>query len=137
MSSPFSSLLLGEDLSLVIAESAYFIAALEKWPIVAGHVLIISKQTEDDLFDLDDASLASMLLFAKPIAKAMKKLFPCKKVGIAVLGLETRHAHVHLVPLNSPEDLNFTRAKLTPDPKALITFAEELKALCLIKHSAL
>ena len=113
MNSPFASVLDGSQTQWVLTENEFFIAVLETKPLVLGHVVMISRTAEDDLFDLAEDALASLLTFSKPIAKAIQKAVPCRKVGIAVIGLETRHAHLHLVPIQSADDLNFTRAKLS------------------------
>lgn len=128
MDSPFASLIDGSKTAFVIAENPYFIAVLESKPMVLGHVVVVSKKEEDHLFDLEEAALGSLLTFAKPIAEAIAQSVPCRKVGIAVIGLETRHAHLHLVPMNSADDLNFTRAKLSVTENEL---REVLARICL------
>ncbi|RYF89898.1 MAG: HIT family protein, partial [Chitinophagaceae bacterium] len=90
-----------------------FIAFLDVAPLVKGHVLVVPKTEIDKIFDLPDEYLAAMLTFAKPIAKAIEKAIDCNRCGISVIGLEVPHAHMHLVPINSADDLNFTRAKLS------------------------
>jgi histidine triad (HIT) family protein len=119
MTSPFSDLISGKDRKWAIAENEHFIAVLETKPLRLGHVVVVSKVEKDALFDLDSDALQSLLVFAKPIAKAIQGAVPCRKVGIAVIGLETRHAHLHLVPIDSADDLNFTRAKLLPSEDEL------------------
>jgi histidine triad (HIT) family protein len=121
--SPFAAILSGETKEQVIAENDFFIAVLETKPLVVGHVVVIAKQVKDDLFDLPAVELATLLVFAQPIAHAIRAAILCRKVGVAVLGLQTQHAHLHLVPIASADDLNFTRPKLTP------TFAELKDAL--------
>lgn len=111
---------------MVIAENEHFIAVLEKKPLVLGHVILISKRAEDNVFDLANEELATLMVFSKRVSKAIQKTIPCRKVGVAVIGLETRHAHMHLVPINSADDLNFTRAKLEVDDAQL---AETLNAI--------
>lgn len=113
MSSVFSKIIAGEIPCHKIAEDDNFIAFLDITPIREGHVLIVPKVEVDNLFDLDDTYLAKWLVFAKPIAKAIEKTFQCNRCGISVLGLEVPHAHMHLVPIDSADDLNFTRKKLT------------------------
>ena len=117
--SVFSKIISGEIPSYKIAEDNNFIAFLDIAPLVIGHVLIVPKNETDKLFDLDDETLSKMLVFAKPIAKTIERVFDCKRCGISVVGLEVPHAHMHLVPINSADDLNFTRRKLTPTPKEL------------------
>lgn len=128
MNSPFTKILDGSDRTLVIAENAHFIAVLDAHPLVLGHTILISKLNEDDLMDLPDAALETLMPFAKQIAKAMKQAISCRKVGTAVIGLETRHAHLHLVPLQSANDLNFTREKLSPTPTELGTVLAKIKS---------
>lgn len=108
----FSRIIAGEIPSYRIAENDRFYAFLDISPLAAGHTLVVPKKETDKIFDVDDADLAELLLFAKPIAKAIEASFPCERVGIATIGLEVPHAHLHLVPINSADDLNFTRAKL-------------------------
>lgn len=108
----FSKIIAGEIPSYKIAENEKFFAFLDIFPMTEGHTLVVPKTETDKLFDLDDAFLAEMLLFAKPIAKALEASFNCDRVGIATVGLEVPHAHLHLVPINSADDLNFNRPKL-------------------------
>lgn len=110
--SVFSKIINGEIPSLKIAESEKFIAFLDIEPLVNGHVLVVPKIEVDKFFDVPNDYLAEMLVFAKPIAHAIEKAFDCKRCGISVVGLEVPHAHMHLIPINSPDDLNFTRSKL-------------------------
>lgn len=113
----FSKIIAGDIPSYKIAESEKFIAFLDIEPLVAGHVLVVPKTEVDKIFDVPDDYLAAMLVFAKPVAHAIEEAFNCKRCGISVIGLEVPHAHMHLVPINSSNDLNFTRPKLkcTPD----------------------
>lgn len=108
----FSKIIKGEIPSYKIAEDENFYAFLDIFPLVKGHVLVVPKNETDKFFDLDDSYLSSMLVFAKPIAHAIEKAFDCNRCGISVVGLEVPHAHLHLVPINSADDLNFTRGKL-------------------------
>jgi histidine triad (HIT) family protein len=108
----FSKIIKGEIPSYKIAENEKFFAFLDIFPMAEGHTLIVPKQEIDKFFDLPDSCLSEMLLFAKPIAKAMEASFPCNRVGLSVIGLEVPHAHLHLVPINNADDLNFTRPKL-------------------------
>ncbi len=107
----FSKIISGEIPSYKIAENEKFFAFLDIFPLVKGHVLVVPKTEVDDLFDLPDEYLEALLLFAKPVAKAIQKAFVCNRCGIEVIGLEVPHAHVHLIPINSPDDLNFTKGK--------------------------
>lgn len=117
----FSKIIAGEIPSYKIAENEHFFAFLDIFPLVKGHVLVVPKTETDKLFDLPDTYLAEMLLFAKPIAHAIEKAFDCNRCGISVVGLEVPHAHVHLLPINSADDLNFTRDKLKLSPEELKT----------------
>ncbi len=107
----FSKIIGGEIPSYKIAENERFFAFLDVFPLRMGHTLVIPKIEVDKLFDLDDDYLGEMLVFAKPIAKAIERAFQCDRCGISVVGLEVPHAHMHLIPINSPNDLNFTQAK--------------------------
>jgi len=109
----FSKIISGEIPSFNIAEDEHFIAFLDSSPIVKGHVLVVPKCEVDKLFEAEDVYLSSILLFAKPIAMAIEMSMPCKRCGISVIGLEVPHAHMHLVPINTADDLNFTRPKLS------------------------
>jgi histidine triad (HIT) family protein len=107
----FSKIIAGEIPSYKIAENEKFFAFLDIFPLRQGHVLVIPKTEVDNLFDLGDDFLADMLVFARPIAKAIEKAFRCNRCGISVIGLEVPHAHMHLLPINSSNDLNFTQPK--------------------------
>lgn len=108
----FSKIIAGEIPSYKIAENEKFFAFLDIFPLVEGHVLVIPKIEVDKFFDVPDEYLSELLLFAQPIAKAIEKAFPCNRCGLEVVGLEVPHAHLHLIPINSSDDLNFTRNKL-------------------------
>jgi histidine triad (HIT) family protein len=116
----FSKIIAGEIPSYKIAENENFFAFLDIFPLVEGHVLVVPKIETDKFFDLEDNYLSEILLFAKPIAHAIEKAFACNRCGISVIGLEVPHAHLHLVPINNADDLNFTRGKIK-------LTAEELK----------
>lgn len=107
----FSKIIAGEIPSYKIAENEKFFAFLDIFPLRQGHVLVIPKVEVDKFFDLDDSYLSEMLVFARPIAQAIEKAFRCDRCGISVIGLEVPHAHMHLVPINSANDLNFTQHK--------------------------
>lgn len=98
--------------SYKVVEDEHFFAFLDIAPLVKGHVLVVPKAETDKIFDLSDEYLSAMLVFAKPIAKAIEKNFDCNRCGISVVGLEVPHAHMHLIPINSADDLNFNREKL-------------------------
>ena len=108
----FSKIISGEIPSYKIKENEYFLAFLDVFPLVKGHVLVVPKIEVDKLFSLPDNYLSEILLFSKSIASAIEKSFDCKRCGISVIGLEVPHAHVHLVPMSTADDLNFTREKL-------------------------
>jgi len=115
----FSRIISGEIPSYKIAENDRFFAFLDIFPLREGHTLVIPKLEVDKFFDVPDDYLAEMLLFAKPIAHAIEKAFDCNRCGLAVVGLEVPHAHLHLVPIDSSDDLNFTRHKLKLSPEQL------------------
>ena len=108
----FSKIISGEIPSYKIKENDYFLAFLDVFPLVKGHILVVPKIEVDKLFSLPDNYLSEILLFSKSIAFAIEKSFDCKRCGISVIGLEVPHAHVHLVPMNTADDLNFTREKI-------------------------
>ena len=108
----FSKIINGEIPSYKIAENDKFYAFLDVFPIVPGHVLVVPKIEVDKFYEIPDDYLAEILVFSKPIARAIEKAFPCLRVGSAVIGLEVPHAHLHLVPLKKTDDLNFTRGKM-------------------------
>ncbi len=110
--SVFTRIISGVIPSFIIAENDNFFAFLDIFPLVKGHVLVVPKIEVDKFFDLSENLLAEMLLFARPIAKSIEKSFDCRRCGISVIGLEVPHAHMHLVPINTADDLNFTRPKL-------------------------
>ncbi len=113
MASLFSRIASGEIPSYKVAEDKDHFAFLDINPVHPGHVLVIPRKETDYIFDLTDEELASLMLFAKRVAKALKKAIPCKKVGITVIGLDVPHTHVHLVPMNTGSDMNFCADKLT------------------------
>jgi histidine triad (HIT) family protein len=108
----FSRIIAGEIPCYKIAENDRFLAFLDIFPLVEGHTLVIPKIEVDKFFDVPDDYLRDLFSFAKPIARSIEKSFDCNRCGIAVIGIEVPHAHMHLVPLNSADDLNFTRRKL-------------------------
>ncbi|WP_152268719.1 HIT family protein [Agriterribacter humi] len=108
----FSKIIAGDIPSYKIAENDKCYAFLDIFPLVKGHTLVIPKIEVDNLFDLPQDYLSELLVFAQPIAKAIERSFHCNRCGISVVGLEVPHAHIHLVPINSMDDLNFTRGKL-------------------------
>lgn len=117
----FSKIIAGEIPSYKIAENELFFAFLDIFPLVEGHVLVVPKVEVDKLLDVPDDYLQQLLLFARPIARAIEASFPCNRVGLAVIGLEVPHAHLHLVPISSADDLNFTRPKLKLTEQQLLS----------------
>lgn len=112
MASIFTKIIRGEIPSYKIAEDEKYYAFLDINPLAKGHTLVIPKTETDYIFDLTDDDLAGMIVFAKKVALAIEKVVPCKKVGIAVLGLEVPHAHIHIVPINTVYDIDFKQPKL-------------------------
>ena len=124
----FSRIIAGEIPSYKCAENDKFYAFLDINPLTQGHTLVVPKQEVDYFFDLDDNDLADMVVFAKKVAKALRTAFPCRKVGMAVLGLEVNHAHIHLVPLQSEGGMDFRRAKLQLTPEQMQQTADRILA---------
>ena len=124
----FSKIIAGEIPSYKIAENEKFFAFLDIFPLREGHVLIVPKNETDKLFDLPDEYLREMLLFARPIAHAIEKAFDCNRCGITVIGLEVPHAHIHLVPINSANDLNFVQPKPQASENSLKKVQEKILA---------
>ncbi len=123
MASIFSRIIAGEIPSYKIAEDENYYAFLDINPVAVGHTLVIPKREEDYIFDLNDEELAGLMVFAKRVAAAIKEAIPCVKVGVAVLGLEVPHAHVHLIPMQKESDMNFFKEKLSLP-------AEEMQEIC-------
>lgn len=128
----FSKIIAGEIPSYKVAENEKFFAFLDIFPLRMGHVLVVPKNETDKLFDLPDEYLAEMLVFAKPIAKAIEKAFKCNRCGIIVVGLEVPHAHLHLIPISSANDLNFTQAKPPVSKEELQKAQEKILAHLVI-----
>jgi histidine triad (HIT) family protein len=128
MASIFTRIINREIPAYIVAEDERYIAFLDINPLVVGHTLVVPKKEVDYIFDLDDDTLAGLNVFSKKVAQAIKKAIPCKRVGVAVIGLEVPHTHVHLVPMDSMNDLNFTRAKLNPSKEELAEAAEKIQA---------
>lgn len=128
MASIFTKIVRGEIPCHKIAETDHFLAFLDVFPLAKGHVLVIPKTETDSIFDVECQSYANLWLFAKDMAQAIEKTIPCKKVGIAVIGLEVPHAHIHLIPLQSVEDINFSKPKLKLEPSELSLIAESIKS---------
>ena len=113
MTSIFSKIVTGEIHSYKVAETKDFFAFLDINPLAEGHTLVIPKKETDYIFDIEDNNLAALFVFAKKVAKAIEKNVTCKRIGIAVIGLEVPHAHIHLIPINKVSDIDFSRPKLT------------------------
>lgn len=122
----FSKIIAGEIPCYKIAENEQFFAFLDIFPLVKGHVLVIPKVEFDHFFDLSPDTLSAMMVFAQPIAKAIEQAFDCNRCGISVVGLEVPHAHMHLVPINSADDLNFTRGKLSLSQAELLLVQQSI-----------
>ena len=127
MATIFSRIIAGEIPSYKVAENEQFYAFLDINPLVKGHTLVVPKREVDYIFDLEDDEVAAMHVFAKGVALAIQQVFPCKKVGEAVIGLEVPHAHIHLVPMNTENDVDFKREKLTLTPEEFAEIAKSLQ----------
>lgn len=127
MASIFSKILKGEIPAFKVLEDENYLAFLDVNPLALGHTLVIPKQEVDYIFDLDDSLFSGLHVFSKKVAKALEKAMPCKRIGVAVIGLEVPHAHVHLIPLNSMDDINFSRPKLTVPKDKMAEIAEKIK----------
>ena len=128
MASIFSRIAAGEIPSYKVAEDEKFYAFLDINPIVWGHTLVVPKQEVDYYFDLEEKTLADMAVFTRKVAEAIKKAIPCRKVGMAVLGLEVPHAHVHLVPLKEEGDMDFKHKVENPSPEKMKEVCEKIAA---------
>lgn len=124
----FSKIIAGEIPSYKIAENDRFFAFLDINPVNWGHTLVVPKTETDYIFDIPDAELGDMMVFAKKVAKALKSAMPCRKIGVTVLGLEVPHAHIHLVPLQKEGDMDFRHKISDPDPARMREIAEKISA---------
>ena len=124
----FSKIIAGELSSYKIAENDKYIAILDAFPLVEGHVLVIPKKEVDKIFDLDKETYLGLMDFSYEIAQAIEKAIPCLRVGVAVVGLEVPHVHVHLVPLNTMQDINFSNPKLQLSAEKMIEIADNIKS---------
>jgi histidine triad (HIT) family protein len=124
----FSKIIQGEIPAYKIAENELFFAFLDIFPLQKGHVLVVPKIEVDKVFELPDSYLSELLVFAKPIAKAIEDSFPCNRIGMVTVGLEVPHAHLHLIPINQAEDLNFSNPKLQLSKEELIAIQEAIIA---------
>ncbi|HUB59888.1 MAG TPA: HIT family protein [Puia sp.] len=122
----FSKIISGEIPSYKISENEHFFSFLDIFPLREGHTLVVPKLEIDRFFDLPDEYLAGLMIFARPIAHAIERSFPCHRCGLSVVGLEVPHAHLHLIPIDHADDLNFTRPKLKPTPDQLRSAQEKI-----------
>jgi histidine triad (HIT) family protein len=127
MATIFSKIISGEIPCHKIAENDDFLAFLDIMPLRKGHVLVIPKKETDYIFDMDDAELAAMMIFAKSVSHKIKKVFPCRKIGVTVIGLEVPHAHIHLIPINGIADMNFSQEKLSLSQEELAQIAQDIQ----------
>lgn len=128
MGSIFTKIINREIPGHIVAEDEQHIAFLDINPLVEGHTLVVPKLEVDYIFDMDDEALASLHVFARKVALGLDKAVPCERVGVSVIGLEIPHVHIHLLPLNSMDDINFSRPKLKPSPETLADVAAKIKA---------
>lgn len=127
MASIFTKIINKEIPAYIIAETDSFIAFLDVFPLALGHVLVVPKKEIDYIFSIEDTLLAEMMVFSKKMALAIEQAIPCKRVGVAVIGLEVPHAHIHLIPLQTVQDINFTREKLKPAAEEMEKVAASIK----------
>lgn len=127
MASIFSKIVAGDIPAYKVAETSEFLAFLDINPLAEGHLLVIPKKEVDELFDLDDETYTGLQIFAKIVATGMKKVLPCNRIGVTVIGLEVPHAHIHLIPINGVNDMNFTKPKLKFSPEEFAATAEKIK----------
>ena len=127
MASIFTKIINGEIPCAKITEDENYIAFLDAFPLQKGHTLIVPKKEIDNIFDIEDDSLANMMVFAKKVAKAMEKTYDCKKIGVTVIGLEVPHAHIHLIPINAEKDMNFSNPKMTLEAEEMQKIADSIK----------
>ncbi len=128
MASIFTKIVNGEIPAYKIAEDENYLAFLDIFPLAKGHTLVVPKVEVDRYFDLDDNTISGMSLFAKKVAIAIEKAIPCNRVGVAIIGLEVPHAHIHLIPLNKVSDIDFSQPKLKLSQEELAEIAESIKA---------
>jgi len=128
MATIFTKIINGEIPCYKVAEDEHYFAFLDINPLKAGHTLVVPKQETDYIFDLNDDLLSGMILFSKKVAKAIKAAYPCNRIGVAILGLEVPHAHIHLVPMDSMEDINFKNPKLKFSPQELKEIAARISS---------
>lgn len=135
MSTIFTKIISGEIPCHKIAENENFLAFLDISPLVKGHTLVIPKNDVDYIFDLEDDTLGGLILFSKQVAKAIKKTIPCNRIGVTVIGLEVPHAHIHLIPINTMSDMNFSNPKLKLSAEELAEIASKIRKEFFLKFS--
>lgn len=127
MATIFSRIISGEIPCHKVAENEDFLAFLDIMPLRKGHVLVIPKKETDYIFDMEDSELAAMMVFAKSVSHQIKKVFPCRKIGVTVIGLEVPHAHIHLIPINGIADMDFSQEKMTLSQEELAQIAQDIR----------
>ena len=132
MATIFTKIINGEIRCYKVAEDADYFAFLDINPLREGHTLVVPKKEIDYVFDLDDNQLAGLILFSKKVAAAIRSVFPCNRIGIAILGLEVPHTHVHLVPMDTMEDINFKKPKLKFSPEELSEIAKKISSKVIL-----
>jgi histidine triad (HIT) family protein len=128
MGTIFSKIIKGEIPSYKIAESEEYFAFLDINPLKPGHTLVVPKKETDYIFDLEDVSLSGMILFSKKVAQAIKTVVPCNRIAVVILGLEVPHAHIHLIPMDSMDDINFKNKKLKLSPEEFKDIADKISS---------
>ncbi len=128
MASIFSKIIAGEIPAYKIAEDDHYYAFLDIQPLSLGHTLVVPKQEVDYIFDLEESTYIGLQLFAKSVAERLKKAFPGKRIGVAVIGLEVPHAHIHLIPFSKVEEMNFSNKKLNLSKEEFVAIAEKIKS---------
>lgn len=126
MATIFTRIINGEIPCYKVAENDRFLAFLDIMPLTKGHVLVIPKIEVDYLFDMEDELLSDMMVFAKQVARKMKLVLPCRRIGVTVIGLEVPHAHIHLIPINGVSDMDFSKPKLQPSQSELAEVAQKI-----------
>ncbi|MCX8490138.1 MAG: HIT family protein [Cyclobacteriaceae bacterium] len=128
MATIFSKIISREIPAYIVAEEKNFIAFLDINPLAEGHTLVVPKLEEDYIFDLSDQDISELMVFAKRVAKSIREIVPCKRVGLSVIGLEVPHAHIHLVPINATNDINFTKPKLIFTKEQYLLLASKISS---------
>jgi len=128
MPSIFTRIINREIPANIVAEDDNYIALLDRFPLVKGHTLVLPKKEVDFIFDIDDQLLSGLMLFAKRISKAVEKAFPCKRIGVIVVGTEVPHAHIHLVPFNNESEMNIKSNRLNFTAEEMQTFTDKIRS---------